>query len=620
MEKFYTGNIVMKLWKKLSIVLQAMLIAFAVQFKFSPLLNRNDYKSGMHYLYAQMTNLLGEYSFNGLLILAVAAVFVCWMKNSGYEKIYSNRLLPVFFSFCLLVGQSYAAVGNWSYCFGDVFKTVGFLTALIGYAVLFRYLIALFLGIYQKAANSKWKPERIARFLGEKSFRNVFFLLLIVWLPVIILSYPGNLCYDCLGQIEQGLGLSPYSTHHPLLHTLIVSGFVKTGIFLFGSSDIGLFLYILFQAAVLAAALAGTVSRLAKRQISYVLRFSVVCVYLFAPMYSNIVSTAIKDVPFMAAVLWYILLLEELVTEGFEDRKPIWWVKLILVQTLVGLLRNNGIYVVVLTGIILACVYGRKVKFRKTVVLLLCLTVFPLLFCKEGNEIMVHTLSAEKGSVAEMLSVPFQQTARYLQLYRNELTEEERTAIEGVLEDVDTVAARYDPDIADPVKALFRKDAGAEELASYLKVWFTCFFKHPAAYVEAFFVHVYGWFDPAVSNALRYEAEHDLFRQGGLFSGADKLLIFFYRFMEHIPFLALLENVGFYTWLLFILAGVAFRGKSVKGALLVPLFISLLICMVSPCFYLHPRYAYPIMFTIPFLYGILNGGENGEGNCLKEKL
>ena len=89
---------------------------------------------------------------------------------------------------------------------------------------------------------------------------------------------------------------------------------------------------------------------------------------------------------------------------------------------------------------------------------------------------------------------------------------------------------------------------------------------------------------------------------------------------EYIPFLALLENVGFYTWLLFILAGVAFRGKSEKGILLTPLFISLFICMVSPCFYLHPRYAYPIMFTIPFLYGIMNGGKNGEGNCLKKEL
>lgn len=610
----------MKLRKRLSVILQAMLIAFAVQFKFSPLLNRSDYKSGMHYLYAQVTNLLGEYSFNGLLIFVVAAVFVFWMKNSGYEKLYSKWVLPVFFSLCLLVGQSYAAVGNWNYCFGDFFKTVGFLVASAGYAVLFRYFIALFLGMYQKAANSKWSPEGIAKFLGEKSFRNVFFLLLIVWLPIILLSYPGNLCYDCLGQIEQGLGLSSYNTHHPLLHTLIVSGFVKIGTFLFGSNDIGLFLYILFQAVVLAAALAGTVSRLAKRKVSHVLRFTVVCVYLFAPMYSNIVSTAIKDVPFMAAVIWYILLLEELVTEGFEDRKPIRWVKLVLVQTLVGLLRNNGIYVVVLTGIIFACAYRKKVRLKKAVTLLLCLAVLPFLLFKTGNEIMVHTLSAEKGSVAEMLSVPFQQTARYLQLYRNELTEQERAAIEGVLEDVETVAERYNPDSADAVKALYRKEAEGKDLAAYMKVWFTCFFKHPAAYVEAFFVHVYGWFDPAVSNAIRYEAENDLFRQGGLFSGADKLLIFFYRFVEYIPFLALLENMGFYTWLLFILAGVAVREKSGKGLLLVPLFISLLICMASPCFYLHPRYAYPIMFTIPFLYGVLNGGKNGEGDCLKEKL
>lgn len=610
----------MKLWKKLSVVLQSMLIAFAVQFQFRPLLNREDYKSGMHYFYAQMTNLLGEYSFNGLLIFVVAAVFVCWMRRSGYAKVYSPKPLPFFFSFCLLVGRSYASAGSWSYCFGNIFRVIGFMMAFAGYAVLFHYLIALFLSFYQKSAASEWRPEWITRLLGEKSFRNVFLLLMIVWLPVILLSYPGNLCYDCLGQIEQGLGLTSYSTHHPLLHTLIISGIIKAGKFFTGSNDTGLFLYILLQAAALAAALAGTVSRLAKRQVSYAIRFAVVCVYVFAPMYSNMVSTAIKDIPFMAAVIWYILLLEELVTEGFEDRRPAFWVRLVLVQALAGLLRNNGIYVVVLTGIILTIVYRKRAERKKTLLLLLCMVILPFLVYKTGNEIMVHTLSAEKGSIAEMLSVPFQQTARYLQLYRHELTAEETAAIEGVLADVDTVAANYDPDIADPVKALYQKDAGFGELAAYFKVWFTCFFKHPAVYIEAFFVHVYGWFDPGVTNAVRYEAISDLFRQRGLFSGADKLLVFVYRFAEYIPFLALLENVGFYTWLLFILAGLAIREKAEKGILLVPLFISLLICMVSPCFYLHPRYAYPIMFTIPFLYGIMNGGKNGEGSEVKEEL
>lgn len=610
----------MKLWKKTEIVLQAALIAFALQFQFSPQLNREDYKSGIHYLYAEVTNLLGEYSFSGLLIFVLAVIFLCWIRQSGYDRQYCKKPLPFFFSFCLLAGQSCASEGGLSGCFGNAFRVAGFLIAFAGYAVLFRYLIALFLDIYQKAANSEWKPRWAERLLGGKCFRNVFLLLMAVWLPVILLSYPGNLCYDGLGQIEQGLGLSSYSSHHPLLHTLIMSGIIKIGRFVFRSNDVGLFLYILLQAAALALALAGTVSRLAKRQASLVMRFAVVCVYVLAPMYSNMASTAIKDVPFMAAFIWYILLLEELVAEGPENRKPPFWVKLVLVQALMGLLRNNGIYVVVLTGIILAFVYRKKAGRRRMVVLLLCMAAFPFLVWKTGNEVMIHTLSAEKGSIAEMLSVPFQQTARYLQLYKQELTEDERAAIEAVLADVNVVAANYDPDIADPVKALYRKNAGLGELAAYFKVWFTGFFKHPKVYIDAFFVHVYGWFDPGVTNAVRYEAVSDLFRQGGLFSGAEKLLIFVYRFAEYIPFLALLENVGVYTWLLFILAGFVFREKSERGVLLAPLFISLLICMVSPCFYLHPRYAYPIMFTIPFLYGIMNKGRSGEEVGIEKEL
>ena len=122
-----------------------------------------------------------------------------------------------------------------------------------------------------------------------------------------------------------------------------------------------------------------------------------------------------------------------------------------------------------------------------------------------------------------------------------------------------------------------------------------------------------------MTNAVRYEAQSELFRQGGLVPGADKLLLFVYRLAEYIPFLAVLENVGVYTWLLFILGGMARREKFKKGILLTPLFISLLICMAAPCFYLHPRYAFPIMFTIPFLYGIMSGEITGEGRTVHEQ-
>lgn len=602
----------MKSWKKISVVLEAALIAFAVQMRYGEVLNRADYKSGMHYFYAQVTGLLGEYSFGGLMIFLLALIFICWMRRSEYGRVYQKGVLPYFFSFCLLVGQSYAQVGNWNCCFGDVFRLVGFLFGFAGFSILFRNMISLFLGMYKKAAISRWRPTKAEAFLGEKSFRNVFLLLLALWAPIIIFSYPGNLCYDFLGQIEQSLGVTDYSTHHPLLHTLLAGGIVKLGRLLTGSLDVGLFLYILLQAAALAAALAGTVVRLAKRRVSCVLRLAVLCVYGFAPMYSNIASTAVKDVPFVAAFIWYILMLEELAAKGAEGRKPLYWGKLLLAQTLVGLLRNNGIYVVVLTGIVIAFVYRKK--------LLLYMAVLPLVICLVVNGALSLGCSAKQGSIGEMLSVPFQQTARYLQLYGSELTEEEREAIEGVLINAEMVAERYQPDSADPVKELFRKDSDARRLASYFRVWLNGFFRHPAVYLEAFFVHVYGWFDPGVANAVRYEAESDLFRQGGLIPGVDKVLLFMYRFAEYIPFLAVLENVGVYTWLLFILGGIALRKKIRKGILLVPLFISLLICMAAPCFYLHPRYAFPIMFTIPFLYGVMSGGIVGEGYTNNEEI
>lgn len=609
-----------KKYEKWLLPVQAALILFAVQLSYVQMPGVEAYKSKIHYLYAMVTQWLGAYRFSGLLLFVMVIVFLWWMKKQEYDKRYTGRVLPCFFALCLVVGKSYAEAQNSTFCFGNLFYFSVFLTATVGFYILLRNMIALFLVGYDKLGQAKWYHKFVNRLLGEHCFRNVVLLLLMCWLPVIILSYPGNLCYDVLGQIEQGLGTRPYSAHHPLLHTLIVSGVIRIVRGLTGNIDLGLFSYILLQAVCLAAALAGTLKRLAKRNVSLAFRGVILLVYLLAPMYSNIVSTAIKDVPFMAAVIWYILLLEELVVEGPKDRKIGFWVRFVLVQVLTGLLRNNGIYMVVISGIGLTVFYGWRLRkksniSRKRFILILCCAVIlPFGGYQLANTGLCNILHAEPGSRGEMFSIPFQQTARYLQLYRDTLTKEERTAIENILGDVTQIAERYNPDISDPVKALYRTDAGFDEMTAYFKTWASCFFRHPGVYFEAFFLHVYGWFDPAVSNAIRYESENDIFRQGGLLPGAEKLLVFVYRLAEYIPILAILENVGFYTWLLLILAGESIRKREQKGILLLPLIVSLLICMASPCFYLHPRYAFPIMFTLPFLYGAVRGGMVTNGN------
>lgn len=595
----------MKLGKKIGIAIQSWLVLYALYFQYTTPLHAQDYKSGLHFLFAQIMDILGEYRLEQLFVYCLIVVMILWVKKSEYQWFTPRKRLPLFFSACLMIGGSMAAAGSLDGILQNPYVLLKAALAFFGYTILLFYLLTIMHGLYQKAGISRWKPRKRTALLGDRGILPVWGLLLAVWAPVILLSYPGNLCYDGLGSISQGLGDLPYTSHHPLLYTLFLTALVKLGQAVTGGLNAGVFLSILLQALMLSAALSATIVRLAKRQVSYCLRTVTLLIYLFSPMYSNMVSTVLKDIPFMAAFLWYMLLLEECVHIGFDELKPKDLVKLCLVSGLVGLLRKNGIYVVALTGIIVVLVWAKRLHAKKALLTFLIMTVLPLLLCFVGNEIMVRSLNAQKGSVAEMLSVPFQQTARYLQLYRSELSSEERQGIEAVLGDVDKVAMRYDPASADAVKALFVQDAQPSELFGYMKVWLTGFFRHPKVYVEAFLIHVYGWFDPAVVNSIRYEAVSELFPRNGLFPNANKVLVFWYRGLSHIPFIEILENVGAYTWCLFLLAGFARKRKDRRGILLVPLFISLLICMASPCFYLHPRYAYPIMFTIPFLLGTL---------------
>jgi hypothetical protein len=139
------------------------------------------------------------------------------------------------------------------------------------------------------------------------------------------------------------------------------------------------------------------------------------------------------------------------------------------------------------------------------------------------------------------------------------------------------------------------------------------FFKHPGTYFESFFMSTYGWFDPETDTSVRYELDSDYFSKTGLFEGADELLIYFYRYIDRLSFFGALQSPGLWTWIMFLL--IRRRRKNLH---LYPMqLITLLVCMAGPCFMKHARYAFPIMFTVPFLMGyegVLTAGEKNESD------
>ena len=153
-----------------------------------------------------------------------------------------------------------------------------------------------------------------------------------------------------------------------------------------------------------------------------------------------------------------------------------------------------------------------------------------------------------------------------------------------------------------------------EDVLAYFKAWFIGLCKEPLIYLEAFGNHVYGWFTPGVTSALRYETQYDAICQGMLFADADKVMVFIYRFMDLVPGLGLIQNPGFYTWALILLTAYVWKKRRGDAIIMTaPLWVSLLVCLLAPCFFLHPRYALPLIMGLPFIFVfVIQGQKNSE--------
>ena len=587
----------------LKIFIKSFLTAYALCAVFHAPLEPGCYETSIDYAIASIYELLGTYDLKFLLVLILSAFCYFFAAARFGEKdggIRSSVIMAGFFALCLLLGQSYYESESSAYLLGSGTNFLKSAVAFAGYTCLFHTLT----GLACLALDSHTFTGDKEHFYTRHAFSKSYLLLWASWLPFLLLAFPGNLCWDAIGQIEQVIGDTGFSTHHPLFHTLIMGGLVKAGDILFHSPETGLFAYMLLQDTMLAAALASTIAALSRRGARFSLLLVLQLLYCLTPVYSNMASTAVKDVPYAACVIVYCMGLALLLEKPERIRSRKFVISFFFIQMGVILFRNNGLYVVLLSGMAVFLFLLGKYRGRERVLCLFTAFGGSVVAARLVLALLAFACHATPGSMGEMMSLPFQQTARYLQLYQEEIGETERASIEALLGDVSTVAAKYDPASADPVKALFDRTAGPKEIGAYMKAWFQGFLKHPGTYFEAFFLHVYGWFDPAVSNSIRYEADdYDRVRQGGLFPNAEKLLIFYYRFAARtLP--GFFENVGASVWAFVFLTFYQKRHKQ-RAAICAgaPLWVSLLICMASPCFFGHPRYAFPILFTVPFLYG-----------------
>lgn len=498
----------------------------------------------------------------------------------------------------------------------------------LGYLILFYTCIVLVFRVLDSGKINRLpaQPRRICYVLFDSHpFLFPWAIILLCWLPYLLAFYPGCPNWDAFGQLKQIFGIWEMNHHHPLLPTALMGGCMQLGRF-FGSDNLGIFFYTLLQTLAFSASLAFSIWYMTKIKTPDWLRGLSLLFFAVFPLFPGYAQWVVKDTLFVACMVIYTVFLAETLRRPVNIlQRPLRLLCFFLSTILVCLLRNNGIFIILLSlPLLLLAVPTKTGKCR-----VLCLTLATAAVFGGYMKILLPALQIPNGSIAETLSIPFQQTARYGREHPEDITPEEQAVIQKIFNGAD-IYTDYNPEISDPVKNQFNKASAQEDLEAYFQVWFQQLLRHPSTYLQATLHNIYGYFYPDIEmweyggrgfgtvSATDTDGDFHFYNPGQL-AGARKILEGWTDLWRDIPGIGAFYRIGTYTWLLAImLAYLISRKKGRCLVLLLPGIVVILVCMASPV-NRYVRYFLPVIAAMPviiasLLHALRGNDKQKDGN------
>lgn len=558
------------------------------------------------------------YRSNTMMITYVVLAILLFVFYKKYFAKFKRRvtynIIAIIFSLLMVFGYSYDVVHNASLVLGDISLILFSILKGVGYYVLFNTSIHLLDDVIKNKEINNIRLPKIFNLFDKHPFLFSFIVILICYLPYIIAFYPVIINYDAANQIKEVMGihtrymdsvvlLNPnvYITNfNPIIHTFLIGGLFKVG-YLLGNVNFGMFLYSIIQVTIVISVFAYSIYYLNKIKVNKLLIFVVLGIYSLVPLFPFYAMTAVKDVIFSSLVFLYIIKMYDIIKYKQTVKDYILFALLIL---LVILFRNNGIYTIILSLPFLL-IFKKEIRIPILIIL-----VFNISMYVGYNKVLLPSFEIANTSIREVLSVPFQQTARYAKYYGDEISLEDKEIIDKVL-GYEDLGERYDPDLSDPVKNKFNKYTTDEELKEYFTVWLKYLFKRPVVYIDATINNIYGYFYPNTSAWYIYsDLNHKLpeagfdYHYNGL-SGLRLILTGYGEAFPYIPIIGTIANIGMVVWIHILLVGVLIVNKMKKYiVLLLPSLSFILVCMVGPA-NTYFRYILPCVFALPVILCIL---------------
>ena len=332
------------------------------------------------------------------------------------------------------------------------------------------------------------KVYRQTRKKSKKTYFIILLVILIAWLPYVLSYFPGGIFADTKASIQQAL-TGEYNNRNPFLYAVIIKIFFTIG----GGRQLGMELFTVFQVITMAAVIAYAIYWLYKRNLS--LKY-IVLMTLFFSFFRLIPHYAIaiwKDTPFCIVLLLYAINIAEIVyQDGKNLEKTSEVIKYVILLLLVIFLRNNGIYIVIVTTAGIIFTYRHKIF--KTAKKFLVASIMAVIV-SGGIQGPIFTYYHMNSRFVEKIGVPLQQIC-YVVAKDGNITEEQREFINHICP-LSDIKEKFAPCIVDSIKRHpnFNNEFLEENKSEFFKVWFEIFLQNPKAYVREYLLNTIGFWD-----------------------------------------------------------------------------------------------------------------------------
>lgn len=436
-------------------------------------------------------------------------------KKALKREVFCSLPVGLLLSAAITVGSHYD-IWNQTITSIGVFDAVYFALLAVFITASVFVLYGLLDGLKKNSDTTQKKTADIAakQGYGIRIYAIITAVILVCWLPYYLTFLPGNIGTDVFEEVNMCLGNIPWTNHHPVFFTMLLSAVIKlTG---GGNLNLALGIFTTVQMIIFAMTLTYIATWIRRKTSDSVVgrRASIVSILFFAvcpvfPMFAMYIS---KDVLFSCAMVMLTLSLYELLdltcclkkdSDGKSEKtlhKDL-LIKIGIWSLFTMLLRNNGMMIVVLMGVVLV-ITNRKYWKQIALAVATPVIVFALFRgCSYG------VLDIMPQSFAESASIPLQQTGYVIAHssgdYIEGLTEEENAVLTSIIP-YDRVREVYELGYTDMLKfdTSFDDVYFNEHSADYMKIWLHLLPAHFSDYVKAYLAQTAGYWHYGESNTL----------------------------------------------------------------------------------------------------------------------